>query len=83
MLCGLMVTIFWLPRMERNIDGKVKSLEEWQVGRDANGFSNSHMAKFVAGVYHRVAKVWKKMGGREDEELEMDNMDEHSDIGRC
>jgi len=84
MLCGLVITVLWLPRIEHNADGKVKSLEEWQDGREANGFSRSWMAKIVAKLYHSVANVWKKIGGaEEEEELEMEHVGGNSEGERC
>ena len=82
MLCGLLITVFWLPRMEHNADGKVKSLEEWQVGREANGFSKEWSAKVIANLYHWVINTWKKtFGGLED--VEMEEMEETPEGGRC
>lgn len=33
MLCGLLITIRWVPGVEYGYEGKIKSLEEWAVGR--------------------------------------------------
>lgn len=91
MLCGLFITVFWLPAQERNNRGEVKSLEEWEVGRGSNTFSKTKFALAVASVYHSIAKTWdnvylwldKISGGDEAErrlelreEEEMDEMSE-------
>jgi hypothetical protein len=61
MLCGLLITIFWIPGKERGPQGDPKTLEEWEVGRDSNIFAQTKSARAVAGVYHRVAKTWDKV----------------------
>jgi hypothetical protein len=61
MLCGLFITFYWLPRIEQGTDGAVKSLEEWEVGRDENGFSKTWLAKRVEPIYHWVAETCDKV----------------------
>ena len=63
MLCGLLITIFWIPggSQERGIEGGVKTLEEWEVGRDSNTFAKTKCARLIASVYHRLAKSWDKI----------------------
>ena len=93
MLLGLLITILWIPGQEHNADGDVKTLEEWEVGRDSNGFDKVWLAKIITPVYHKVAKVWDKFymwfdgftGGdlaerrqREEEE----EIEEMEDMGR-
>lgn len=33
MLCGLLITIKWIPGVEHSSRGKPKTLEEWAAGR--------------------------------------------------
>ena len=40
------------------MDGEVKTLEEWEVGRETNRFSKTRVARIVAAQYRRVAKTW-------------------------
>jgi hypothetical protein len=58
MLCGLATTIWWIPGAEHGPDGKVKTLEEWEVGRAINSFSRTWLAKIIAVIWKWIAKVW-------------------------
>jgi|SRR5580700_73062 hypothetical protein len=63
MLVGFFTTFYWLPRNEYTFDpqtriNKVKTLEQWEVGRDSGTFSATRLARFIAAVYHHFAKVW-------------------------
>jgi hypothetical protein len=53
MLLGLFITIIWIPGSEHNADGKVKTLEQWAVGRKTpNRFAATHLALFIQKIYH-------------------------------
>lgn len=90
MLCGLVITIYWLPGQEHQ-NGKVKSLEEWEVGRESNTFAKTRFARTVAAMYRRVAKtldnvyLWldKISGGDEAERRLAEEMDEMDDIAEA
>lgn len=60
MLIGFFVTLFWIPGSEHNSEGHVKSLENWEVGRESNGFAKTWLARKITPVYHRVAKIWDR-----------------------
>jgi hypothetical protein len=83
MLCGLIITIFWIPAGELGPDGKVKTLEEWEVGRECNTFATTRFARVIASVYHRVAKIWDniymwldKISGGDEAERRMEEHEE-------
>lgn len=59
MLCGLVITWLWIPSNEHAPDGEVKTLEQWEVGRGDNGFSNTWLARIVAAVYRWLVRNWK------------------------
>jgi hypothetical protein len=61
MLGCLATTIWWIPGTEHGPDGKVKTLEEWEVGRAINSFSQSWLAKIVALIWRRIAKTWGRI----------------------
>lgn len=83
MLCGLVITICWLPGQECQ-NGTVKSLEEWEVGRESRTFARTGFAQAIAAAYHRAAKTWDKIylwldkisGGDEAERRLASEMDE-------
>ena len=58
MLGGLATTIWWIPGAEHGPDRKVKTLEEWEVGRTINSFSQTWLAKIIAFIWRRIAKTW-------------------------
>ncbi|RDW82504.1 MFS general substrate transporter-58 [Coleophoma cylindrospora] len=55
MLCGLLMTIFWIPRAEHGPDGAVKTLEEWELGREKNGFAETRAARIFFRLYKGIA----------------------------
>ena len=59
MLAGLATTIYWIPGAEHGPDGKVKTLEEWEIGRAVNSFSRTWLAKIIAFIWRRIAKIWE------------------------
>jgi len=79
MLFGFVMSIYWLPGDEHGSDGDVKTLEEWQVGRGVNTFSQTWLARVVATRYRWCAGVgdrvllWlnKISGGDEAERRKM------------
>lgn len=57
MLCGLLVTTFWIPRAEYGPDGAVKALEEWGLGREKNGFAETKLARLFSQMYKQIANM--------------------------
>jgi len=79
MLLGLIITIAWIPGQEHGPDGKVKTLEEWEAGRETpNKFAQTPMAKVVERIWKVVVRVADKLylfldglaGGEEKERRE-------------
>ncbi|KAK6610471.1 inorganic phosphate transporter pho84 [Botrytis cinerea] len=62
MLLGLLITIFYIPTPELGSDG-VKTLEEWEVGRPANGFSKTWVARTIAGIWRWSSRSWDGVVG--------------------
>ncbi|EMR87066.1 putative phosphate permease protein [Botrytis cinerea BcDW1] len=62
MLLGLLITIFYIPTPELGSDG-VKTLEEWEVGRPANGFSKTWVARTIAGIWRWSSRSWDGIVG--------------------
>lgn len=62
MLLGLLITIFYIPTPELGSDG-VKTLEEWEVGRPANGFSKTWVARKIEGVWRLSSRSWDGIVG--------------------
>ena len=58
MLGGLATTIWWIPGQEHGPEGKVKTLEEWEVGRAINSFSRTWFARIIAVIWRWIARVW-------------------------
>ncbi|KAH6690218.1 major facilitator superfamily domain-containing protein [Leptodontidium sp. MPI-SDFR-AT-0119] len=91
MLLGLITTIRWIPGQEHGPDGSVKTLEQWEVGRETpNGFSTTWTArrfevfwKFLArlsmGVYLFVDDL---AGGDARERREMERLDRENEEER-
>jgi PHS family inorganic phosphate transporter-like MFS transporter len=80
MLAGLVVTWKWIPGQERGPEGKNKTLEEWEVGRNTpNGFAQTWLSRIVERIWKVVAKIGdfiyllldKLAGGDEVEMLEL------------
>ncbi|CAG8978486.1 hypothetical protein HYALB_00005061 [Hymenoscyphus albidus] len=77
MLLGLFVTWKWIPGQEHGPDGKVKTLEQWEVGRTTpNGFSQTKTARAVrrvwkvaAGVIELVYLFLDKLAGGDEKEV--------------
>ena len=46
--------------MEYNAEGGIKTLEEWEAGREANGFSKAWLARIIAPIYHWMERSWDK-----------------------
>lgn len=58
MLVGLFVTFKWIPGQEHGLEGKVKTLEELEVGRETpNNFATTRIAKVVEKIWKFLAKV--------------------------
>ncbi|TGO55283.1 hypothetical protein BCON_0094g00330 [Botryotinia convoluta] len=62
MLLGLLITIFYIPTPEIGSDG-VKTLEEWEVGRPANGFSKTWVARTIAEIWRWSSRSWDGIVG--------------------
>lgn len=61
MLLGLITTVLWIPPQEYSADGKVKTLEQWEIGRETpNKFAQAPLAK----VFERVWKACAKLADR-------------------
>ncbi|KAI9646419.1 hypothetical protein NHQ30_004411 [Ciborinia camelliae] len=67
MLIGLLITIFYIPTPETGADG-VKTLEEWEIGRPANGFSKTWLARIIARVWRWSSASWDKVVGMIDKD---------------
>lgn len=58
MLLGLVTTIYWIPGEEHGPDGTVKTLEQWQVGRQIpNGFANTWSARTFEVLWNSFARL--------------------------
>ncbi|KAH7364642.1 major facilitator superfamily domain-containing protein [Rhexocercosporidium sp. MPI-PUGE-AT-0058] len=58
MLLGLITTIRWIPGQEHGPDGGVKTLEQWEVGRQTpNGFSNTWSARTFEVLWKMLARM--------------------------
>ena len=58
MLLGLLATVKWIPGQEHGPDGKVKTLEQWEVGRETpNRFAQTRVAKIVEWIWKRTVKA--------------------------
>lgn len=63
MLLGLITTIYWIPRQEHGPDGTVKTLEQWEVGRETpNGFANTFLARMVEVTWKFLARIIIEVG---------------------
>jgi MFS transporter, PHS family, inorganic phosphate transporter len=94
MLLGLLTTVKWLPGQEHSPDGKVKTLEQWEVGREIpNRFAQTRAAKIVEWTWKLVVRVADSVylaldglvGGEEKEKRELDRQGaemEERDRGR-
>jgi hypothetical protein len=60
MLLGFFVTLFWIPGNEHGAEGEIKTLEDWEVGRESNEFDKAWLAKMIVPVYHKAAKIWDR-----------------------
>lgn len=77
MILGLFVTWKWIPGQEHGPDGKVKTLEQWEVGRKTpNGFAQTRLAKVTGTIWKVLARVAEaiylfldKMAGGDEKEL--------------
>lgn len=62
MLLGLWATWKWIPGQDHGPDGKVKTLEQWEVGRSTpNGFSQTRLARVVEKCWKSIAKVMDRI----------------------
>lgn len=77
MLLGLFVTWKWIPGQEHGPDGKVKTLEQWEVGRNTpNGFAQTKLARVTRKIWKVLAHVVEaiylfldKLAGGDEKEI--------------
>lgn len=93
MLLGLLVTWKWIPGQEHGPDGTIKTLEQWEVGRNTpNGFAQTKFAratrkiwKILAHVVEAIYLYLDKLAGGDGKELREEarrNQTEMSEVGR-
>jgi PHS family inorganic phosphate transporter-like MFS transporter len=62
MLLGLLTTIAYIPADEHGPNGKVKTLEQWEIGRETpNGFAQTRLARVVEWCWRLLAKGWARV----------------------